>query len=91
MRRDREEPQKAIEGLRKLRRPLPPGFTFDREKRRMPAEVFLDTTILIYAVTEVDARTAVAEELLAAGALSVQVLNELLLSLAESSVWVGRR
>lgn len=43
----------------------------------MPAEVFFDTTILIYAVTEDDARTAVAEELLAAGGtLSVQVLNE---------------
>lgn len=24
--------QKAIEGLRKLRRPLPPGFKFDREE-----------------------------------------------------------
>ena len=29
--RDRRR-QKAIEGLRKLRRPLPPGFTFDREE-----------------------------------------------------------
>ncbi len=31
MSRDRSR-QKAIEGLRKLRRPLPPGFTFDREE-----------------------------------------------------------
>jgi antitoxin MazE len=29
--RDRSR-EKAIERLRKLRRPLPPGFTFDREE-----------------------------------------------------------
>lgn len=43
----------------------------------MSDRVFFDTTILIYAVSEGDARTAVAEGLLAAGGnLSVQVLNE---------------
>jgi predicted nucleic acid-binding protein len=43
----------------------------------MPAEVFLDTTILIYAVAANDGRAAKAEELLAVGAtVSVQVLNE---------------
>src|SRR5277367_3323589 len=43
----------------------------------MPAKVFFDTNVLIYAVTERDPRTAQAEELLASGGvLSVQVLNE---------------
>ena len=43
----------------------------------MPAEVFFDTTILLYAVTENDPRTPVATELLSAGGtLSIQVLNE---------------
>jgi predicted nucleic acid-binding protein len=38
---------------------------------------FFDTTILIYAVSEGDARAAIAEKLLeAGGSLSVQVLNE---------------
>jgi predicted nucleic acid-binding protein len=38
---------------------------------------FFDTTILIYAVSEGDPRTAAAEELLSAGGyISVQVLNE---------------
>jgi predicted nucleic acid-binding protein len=50
----------------------------------MPAEVFFDTTILVYAVTKDDPRAGTAEELLAAGGIvSVQVLNEL--------VAVGRR
>jgi predicted nucleic acid-binding protein len=41
------------------------------------ARPFFDTTILIYAVSEGDARTAVAEKLLdTGGSLSVQVLNE---------------
>jgi antitoxin MazE len=31
VRRDRNR-EKAMERLRKLRRPLPPGFTFDREE-----------------------------------------------------------
>lgn len=43
----------------------------------MPADVFFDTTILIYAVSETDARSAIAEDLLATGGIvSVQVLNE---------------
>lgn len=43
----------------------------------MPANVFFDTSILVYAVTEDDPRSARAEELLAAGGvLSVQILNE---------------
>jgi predicted nucleic acid-binding protein len=38
---------------------------------------FFDTTILIYAVSDEDPRTAAAEELLSAGGcISVQVLNE---------------
>lgn len=28
----KEDREKAIEGLRKLRRPFPPGFKFDREE-----------------------------------------------------------
>ena len=43
----------------------------------MSDKVFLDTTILIYAISEGDARTSTAERLLASGGtLSVQVLNE---------------
>lgn len=43
----------------------------------MPAEVFFDTTILIYSVKRDDARAAAAETLLAEGGIvSVQVLNE---------------
>lgn len=43
----------------------------------MPANVFFDTTILIYSVTEGDARSGTAERLLEAGGIvSVQVLNE---------------
>jgi predicted nucleic acid-binding protein len=43
----------------------------------MPAEAFLDTTILIYGVTQDDPRCAIAEEILhVGGAISVQVLNE---------------
>jgi predicted nucleic acid-binding protein len=43
----------------------------------MPADVFLDTNILIYAVIADDLRTPVAERLLlAGGTISVQVLNE---------------
>lgn len=43
----------------------------------MPAEVFFDTTILVYMATKNDFRTSVAEELLRAGGIvSVQVLNE---------------
>ena len=46
-------------------------------KRPMPARVFLDTNVLIYALAENDPRNARAEELLAAGGIiSVQVLNE---------------
>lgn len=38
---------------------------------------FFDTTILIYAVTEEDARAEIAEKLLASsGSISVQILNE---------------
>jgi predicted nucleic acid-binding protein len=43
----------------------------------MKGKVFFETTILTYAVSEGDARAAVAEGLLAAGGnISVQVLNE---------------
>jgi predicted nucleic acid-binding protein len=43
----------------------------------MPADRFLDTNILIYALAQDDPRSAVAEALLAEGGLvSVQVLNE---------------
>jgi predicted nucleic acid-binding protein len=41
------------------------------------AKPFFDTTILIYAMSEGDARAAIAEKLLeVGGSLSVQVLNE---------------
>ncbi|MFZ0633325.1 MAG: PIN domain-containing protein [Acidobacteriaceae bacterium] len=44
----------------------------------MSAEVFFDTSILIYTLVRGDQRTAVAEELLIGGGkISVQVLNEL--------------
>jgi predicted nucleic acid-binding protein len=43
----------------------------------MPGKAFLDTNVLIYAVTQNDARSARAEELLASGGVvSVQILNE---------------
>jgi len=43
----------------------------------MPAKVFFDTNVLLYAVAENEPRSAQAEELLAAGGvLSVQILNE---------------
>lgn len=43
----------------------------------MPADAFLDTTVLIYAVKGDDARSEIAEGLLAAGGtVSVQALNE---------------
>jgi predicted nucleic acid-binding protein len=43
----------------------------------MPAEVFFDTSILLYMVTSEDPRTEVAEKLLRiGGVISVQVLNE---------------
>jgi predicted nucleic acid-binding protein len=43
----------------------------------MSASAFFDTTVLIYAVSESDARAAAAQRLLAAGGhISVQVLNE---------------
>ena len=43
----------------------------------MPADVFFDANVLIYAIAEKDRRSATAEELLAAGGIvSVQVLNE---------------
>ena len=43
----------------------------------MPGKAFLDTNVLIYAVTQKDPRTARAEELLlSGGVVSVQVLNE---------------
>jgi predicted nucleic acid-binding protein len=43
----------------------------------MQAQAFFDTNVLIYAVTEKDARAAQAEELLmSGGVVSVQVLNE---------------
>ena len=44
----------------------------------MPADVFLDTNVLIYSFTEHGAKTAVAESLLMGGcAVGVQSLNEL--------------
>jgi predicted nucleic acid-binding protein len=43
----------------------------------MPADVFFDTTILVYMATRNDPRVIVAEELLREGGIvSVQVLNE---------------
>jgi predicted nucleic acid-binding protein len=43
----------------------------------MPAEVFFDTSVLIYMLTEDDPRAPIAETLLLAGGIiSVQVLNE---------------
>jgi predicted nucleic acid-binding protein len=43
----------------------------------MSGSPFFDTTILLYAVSETDARAVIAQELLAAGGhISVQVLNE---------------
>lgn len=43
----------------------------------MSADVFFDTTVLLYSVAQDDPRAAIAEELLSeGGALSVQVLNE---------------
>jgi predicted nucleic acid-binding protein len=43
----------------------------------MSDSVFFDTTILIYAVSDSNSRTAIAENLLSAGGhISVQVLNE---------------
>jgi predicted nucleic acid-binding protein len=44
----------------------------------MPADVFFDTTILVYSLKSSDARSLKAEALLAeGGTISVQVLNEL--------------
>lgn len=44
----------------------------------MPAKAFFDTNVLIYAITEGDPRSDVAEKLLAAGGtVSAHVLNEL--------------
>jgi len=43
----------------------------------MPADAFLDTTVLIYLLKLGDKKSAIADQLLAAGGvLSVQVLNE---------------
>jgi predicted nucleic acid-binding protein len=43
----------------------------------MPAKVFFDTNVLIYAVAQDDPRSTQAEELLVSGGvLSVQILNE---------------
>jgi predicted nucleic acid-binding protein len=43
----------------------------------MPGKTYLDTNVLVYAVTQNDPRTARAEELLlSGGVVSVQVLNE---------------
>src|SRR5689334_20688691 len=45
--------------------------------RRMNADAFLDTNVLIYAIAQDDARTAQARALLQrGGTISVQVLNE---------------
>jgi predicted nucleic acid-binding protein len=44
----------------------------------MPADVFFDTSVLVYTMGQQDQRTQVAEALLVAGGVvSVQVLNEL--------------
>lgn len=43
----------------------------------MPASAFLDTNVLVYSIAKDDARSEIAEALLAAGGVvSVQVLNE---------------
>jgi predicted nucleic acid-binding protein len=44
----------------------------------MPADVFFDTSVLVYTLGKQDQRTQVAEALLVAGGVvSIQVLNEL--------------
>ena len=58
----------------------------------MSGKVFFDTSVLIYAITEDDARSAQAERLLAAGGnLSVQVLNEFASVAGESSICPGKK
>jgi predicted nucleic acid-binding protein len=43
----------------------------------MPADVFFDTTVLVYVLKKNDEKAAIADQLLAGGGvLSVQVLNE---------------
>ena len=43
----------------------------------MPGKAFFDTNVLVYAITQDDARSNQSEELLASGGiLSVQILNE---------------
>jgi len=43
----------------------------------MPADVFFDTTVLVYVLKKSDEKAAIADQLLAGGGvLSVQVLNE---------------
>ena len=43
----------------------------------MPADAFFDTTVLVYILKKGDKKSAIAEQLLAAGGVvSVQVLNE---------------
>ena len=75
MRHDQSR-SRALARLRKLRRSLPPGSGFDREKANA-AGAFLDTNVLVYALAENDRRSARAEELLEAGGIvGVQVLNE---------------
>ena len=68
--------QRALERLRRLRRPLPAGFVFDRAEANA-RKSFLDTNVLIYAVAKNDPRALKAEALLASGGMiSVQSLNE---------------
>jgi predicted nucleic acid-binding protein len=60
------------------------------EKRLMPAKVFFDTNVLIYAVAD-DPRSTQAEELLASGGvLSVQILNEFA-SVARRKIQTSRK
>jgi len=68
--------ERALARLRKLRRRLPLDSSLTAQTR-MPAKPFLDSSVLIYAVAQEEARGTRAEELLAMGSiLSVQVLNE---------------
>jgi hypothetical protein len=66
--------EKALQRLRRLRRPLPPGFTFDRAEC-MSVRPFLDTKRARLRLAHDDHKTASAEALLSAGGvISVQVV-----------------
>jgi antitoxin MazE len=71
--RTREE---LIARIRKMGRPLPPGFKFSRLEAK-PDRAFVDTNILIYAFSARDRRRNIALALLLAGGMiGIQTLNE---------------